>query len=267
MAIGIHTNPAGLGAAQQTSRAAGLLNKSIKQAASGLRINKAADDAAGLAIAEKFNALARQFAAEDRNLQYGISAGQTAESGLAAQQDNVQRLRELALQAANGTLSDSDRQALNAEAQQLLGQINDTADAVEFNGQQLLKQDQSISLGAGGAVLNLQQSDTDSLGLGGIDLSTQEGAQAAVAQLDNALNNLSTNRSGLAAQLSGFESAIRQRQQAAQSAVESESRIRDLDVARASIERTRGQVLLQAALSGVAQGNIAPQTALRLLGN
>lgn len=266
MALSINTNTSGLGAANQAGRAASLLNKNLQQLSSGLRINRAADDAAGLAIAENFNALARQFAAEDRNLQSGISAAQTAEGGLSAQQDAVQRIRELAVQASNGTLTDDQRAAINGEAQQLLDQINDTAESTQFNGQGLLNQDQSISLGAGGAQLTLQQSDAGTLGISGIDLSTQAGAESAIAELDDALENISGQRAEIGAQSNGFESAIRQREEGEINARESESRIRDLDVARASIERTRGQVLLQATIAGLAQSNVVPQSALRLLG-
>lgn len=267
MALGINTNTGGLGAAHQAGRAAGLVNKNLQQLSTGLRINRAADDAAGLAIADQFNSLARQFAAEDRNLQSGISAAQTAEGGLSSQQDAVQRIRELAVQASNGTLTDDQRAAINTEAQQLLGQINDTGANTEFNGQGLLNQNQTISLGVeGGAQLSLQQSDAGALGIGGIDLSTQAGAQGAIQQLDDALENISTQRANIGAQTNGFESSIRQREQGEVNAREAESRIRDLDIARASIERTRSQTLLQGALSGLVQSNVAPQSALRLLG-
>lgn len=266
MALTINTNPAGLASANQAGKAAALLNKNLQQLSSGLRINRAADDAAGLAIAENFNSLARQFAAEDRNLQYGLSAAQTAEGGLSSQQDAVQRIRELAVQASNGTLTDDQRAAINTEAQQLLGQINDTAGSTQFNGQGLLNQNQTLNLGAGGAQLTLQQSDAGTLGIAGVDLSTQAGAQGAIQQLDDALENIGNQRASLGAQSSGFESAIRQREEGEQSALESQSRIRDLDVARASIDRARGQVLLQAGIAGLAQSNVAPQSALRLLG-
>lgn len=267
MGLSVNSNVTALGVAKNAGRTQELLNKSLQQLSSARRINGAADDAAGLAIADRFNTLARQFQAEDRNLQSGISAAQTAEGGLGVQQDAVQRIRELAVQASNGTLSDDQRAAINAEAQQLLGQINDTAAGTEFNGRQLLNQNQTVSLGVeGGAQLSLQQSDTNSLGLNGLDLSTEAGAQAAIDAADNALEQIGGQRASIGAQANGFESAIAQRQEATVNALDSESRIRDLDVARASIERTRNQVLLQSSVAGLLQSNVAPQSALRLLG-
>lgn len=267
MALTINSNVGASSLSKTTNRAQELLNKSLQPLSTGLRINKAADDAAGLAIADRFNTLARQYQAEDRNLQSGISAAQTADSGLSTQQDAVQRIRELAVQASNGTLSDDQRAAINSEAQQLLDQINDTASGTEFNGRQLLNQNQTVSLGVeGGAQLQLQQSDTSSLGLNGLDLSTEAGAAAAIDAADNALEQIGGQRSSIGAQSNGFESAIAQRQESTLNAVESESRIRDVDVARASIERTRNQVLLQSSVAGLLQSNVAPQSALRLLG-
>ncbi len=267
MALGINTNIAGLGAAKQAGQAQGLLNRKLAELSTGLRINRAADDAAGLAIAENFNTRARQFQVESRNLQSGISAAQTAEGGLSVQQDAVQRIRELAVQASNGTLTNDQRSALNAEAQQLLDQINDTAQGTEFNGQQLLNSNQSINLGTeGDNTLDLEQSDTSTLSLNGLDLSTQGGAQAAIDAADNALAQISEQRSNIGAQSNGFESAIAQRAESEVNALQAESRIRDLDLAKASIERSRADVLLKAGLSGLLQSNVAPQSALRLLG-
>ncbi len=267
MGLGINANSAALGAARQTERTTGLINRNLQQLSSALRINRAADDAAGLAIADRFNTLARQFRGEVNNLQSGISAAQTAEGGLSAQQDAVQRIRELAVQASNGTLTDDQRAAINAEAQQLVDQIGDTAESTEFNGQQLLNQDQSVGLGVEGNVsLDLQNSDAAALGIAGIDLSTAAGAASAIESADSALNALSERRASLGAQSNRFESAINQRGESEVNALDAESRIRDLDLARASIDRARNQVLLQGGLAGLIQSNVTPQSALRLLG-
>lgn len=267
MGLGINTNTAALGAARQTERTAGLINRNLQQLSSALRINRAADDAAGLAIADRFNTLARQFRSEVNNLQSGISAAQTAEGGLSSQQDAVQRIRELAVQASNGTLTDDQRSALNAEAQQLLDQIGDTAQNTEFNGQQLLNQDQSIGLGVESDVsLDLQNADPTALGIAGIDLSTAAGAASAIESADNALAAISEQRANLGAQTNRFESAINQRAESEVNALDAESRIRDLDLARASIEQARNQVLLQGGLASLIQSNVTPQSALSLLG-
>lgn len=269
MGLRINENVPALDANRQANKANQLLQRSLEKLSSGLRISRAADDAAGLAIADRFNTLARQSQAEISNLQSGVSVVQTAEGGLATQQDALQRLRELAVQASNGTLSDADRQALNSEAQQLIEQIGETAESTEFNGTQLLNgSTPTVDLGAEGSVqVNLPNATAGALGVGGVDLSTQAGAQSAIDTLDTALNTIDQDRASLGAQQNRFESAIRQRELQGQNARESESRIRDLDIASGVMEEMRGQALLQGSLSALIQGNIVPQSALRLLGS
>lgn len=267
MGLNINTNVSALEAVRQTNRAAGLLTRTFSQLASAQRITRAADDAAGLAIAERLNTRVRQGQAEINSLQSGVSAVQTADGGLAVQQEAVQRIRELAVQASNGTLSDDQRAALNAEAQELLQQIDAVGSDTEFNGLNLLDGSQSaVTLDPeGSAQLNLQESTVDSLGLNGLDLSTQAGAAAALGAADNALNQISQNRAGLGAQQNRFERAISQREIGVQNNIEAESRIRDLDFAQASIARTRNQLLLQTGIAGIVQSNLANQSALGLL--
>lgn len=268
MSLAINTNVLGLELSRQTSRTNGLLARTLQQLSSARRINTAADDAAGLAIADQFDAAARQNQAEIGNLQAGINVTQTADAGLASQQDATQRLRELAVQASNGTLSDDQRAALNTEAQQLLEQINDTASNTEFNGQNLLNQDTSVSFTpSGNQQVAVRQSNTASLGLDGLDLSSAGGAQAALEQIDGALENLSDNRAAVGAQTSGLESAIEVRSTSFVNARASESAIRDLDFARAAIEKARADVLGQAGISALLQSRVTPQNAIRLLGN
>lgn len=268
MGLRINTNVPALGAGRQARAADNLLANTLRQLSSAQRITRAADDAAGLAIAERFRTQIRQGAVEINNLQSGVSVAQTAEGALGTQQDAVSRLRELAVQASNGTLSDENRQALNAEAQQLIEQINATAQDTEFNGQNLLDANRTIDLGTeGGAQVSLNASTASSLGIAGIDLSTAGGASAAIDQLDQASNLISANRANLGAQQSRFESAIAQREERNLNAADAESRIRDLDLAQAVIQRTRGQLLLQGSLGSLLQANVAPQSALRLLGS
>ncbi len=268
MGLRINSNIPALNAQRQTRQANDILNNAMRRMASGLRINQASDDAAGLAIAERFNTLARQFQGEIRNLQSGYNLAQTAEGGLNEQQDAVQRLRELAVQSANGTLSDSDRQALNAEAQQLLEQIDQEAADTEYNDINLLETDQTIPLNAEGSLqVSLTASTTQTLGLDTLDLSTAEGAAAAIETADAALTQIGENRATLGAQMNRFESAIEQRETASVDAWEAESRIRDADVALLLIERTRGQVRSQTGISALIQSNVTPQAAMRLLGS
>lgn len=268
MGLNINTNLSALEASRQTRRANGALSKVLGQLASQRRINQAADDAAGLAIAEGFNTQIRQGQAEANNLQAGINLAQTAEGGLSVQQDAVQRIRDLALQAQNGTLSDDNRAALNAEVQELLGQIDSVASDTEFNGQNLLNQDTTINPGTGdGNEISINQSNTQSLGLNGLDVSTTDGAAAALAAADTALSDIEANRAGVGARLRGLESAINQREEAVLNQQAAESSIRDLDLARAAVERSQNELFLRASVSTLVQSNLTPQSALRLLGN
>lgn len=268
MGLNINTNLSALEASRQTRKSSGALSKVLGQLASQKRINKAADDAAGLAIAERFNTQIRQGQAESNSLQSGINLAQTAEGGLSVQQDAVQRIRDLSLQAQNGTLSNDNRAALNAEVQSLLGQIDSVASDTEFNGQNLLNQDTTINLGTeGGNQVTVNQSNTQSLGLNGLDIGTPGGAAAALAAADSALSNIESNRAGVGAQQNRFESAISQREVAIQNQQEAESSIRDLDIAQATADRTRNELLLRSSISTLVQTNITPQSALRLLGN
>lgn len=268
MGLAINTNLPALGVGRETARTSGLLARTLQQLASGRRINRAADDASGLAIADQLDALARQSQTEINSLQSGINALQTADSGLQSQGDALQRIRELAVQASNGTLSQDQRDALNAEAQQLVQQIDSAAENTEFNGQNLLNQTTTISVTPdGNQQVNIQQSNAASLGVDTLDLSSQAGAQSALEQIDSALESVSDNRSNLGAQTSGFESAIETRSESLINARSSESAIRDLDFARAAIEKARADVLGRAGISALLQTRINPQNTLRLLGN
>lgn len=268
MGLRINTNLPALNINRQVQEASLRLVRGFEGLASGLRINRARDDAAGLAIAEALQRRVRQYGVEVNNLQTGLNAAQTAEGGLTVQQEAVQRIRELAVQAATGTLSEEGRAALNAEAQQLIEQINETAESTQFNGIGLLNGSQpTIPLGTeGGAVLNLNESTAASLGLAGLDLSTPAGAESALGALDTALNRISQDRGNLGAQMSRFERGIATRENAVVNATEAESRIRDLDFARAVIEQTRNRILTQAGIGLLAQSNLSGANALRLLG-
>lgn len=268
MGLQVNNNIPALNAARQTGKAARGVGAALKQLGSGLQINKAADDAAGLAIAERFRTKVLQYTQEANTFQSGINAAQTAEGGLSTQADAVARMRELAVQAGNGTLNEQDRAALNAEAQQLLGQINDTGNNTQFNGQQLLNGDAAnIELGTeGGATLNINASTNAALGTAGVDLTTQQGAQNAINVLDTAAGRISENRAALGAQQSRFEQAISQRQTGVENNSAAESAIRDADYARATMDKTRNDILLRGGLGALVQANVGPQSALSLLG-
>lgn len=249
---------------EQTTRS---MLESLHRLASAKRINSAADDAAGLAIAERLRSEVAQANRESENLQYGISATQTADAGLEVQGDAVQRLRELALQASNGTLSPDQRASLNAEAQGLLQAIDETARSTEFNGTRLLDGSQTaVPLGTeSGVQLALTASTTASLGISGVDVSTVSGAQSAVAAIDSALEQVGANRALFGAQQNALESAIAIRESSALNAAEAESRIRDADVARLAIEQARNQVLLGAGIQAIRGSSLSHDVASRLL--
>lgn len=267
MGIRINTNVPAMDAQRNLSQTTNALTRNLERMSSGLRINRAADDAAGLAISELFSSRIRQAQAETTNYQDAINMAQTADSGLEQQQSAVQRIRELAVQSANGTLNAEDREALNAEAQQLLGQINDIANETEFNDQKLLDQNRTIPVGAEGNVqVQLNGSTNADLGLGGVDLTTAAGAQAALESTDQALQQLDQNRAGLGAQVNRFERAIDVRQTQVENEQASQSYIRDADIARVTMEQSRNQLLLRAGLSALSQSNVSNQNALMLLG-
>lgn len=267
MALEVNTNVSALTAQRNVSTNATARKKAMETLATGLRINKAADDAAGLAIAEQFRTQIRQYTAETSNYQTAVNVVSTAEGGMQSQSDAVGRIRELAVQASNGTLSSDQRAALNNEAQQLMEQINQTAQTTEFNGQKLLTGGASgIAVGdQSGTQININASTTSSLGLNGIDLSTAEGAQAALGTLDTASNQINGNRSELGAQQNRFESAIQTRETSVVNATESESRIRDADMAKAVSQSIRAQLMEQMSTGALTQANVSSQNALKLL--
>ena len=268
MGLRVNTNVPGMTAARQTRGTTQGLNIAMRRLGSGLRINAAADDAAGLAIAERFRTQVRQYTQEANNLQSGINAARTAEGGLDIQQEAIGRIRELAVQAANGTLSPENREALNQEAQQLLEQIGDVAGETQFNGMALLNGEaENIDLGTEGtAQLNIGESTNASLGIEGLDISTVEGAANAMAQIDTAAIRISQNRASIGAQENRFERAVEQRGIGIENSAAAESAIRDADYAREFMNQTRNQILLQGGLAAMVQSNVVPQSALALLG-
>lgn len=268
MGLQINSNIPSLGTQRQVGRAADRLTRGLQGLASGLRINRAADDAAGLAIADRLRAEIRGLNQEIGNFQSGVNLLQTAEGGLEAQGGVIQRIRELALQASNGTLTDEQRSSINVEAQELRATLDDIGQNTEFNGLSPLDGSVSnVSLdGAGDIQVNLRESTVSSLGLDDLDLSTAGGAAAALDSLDQAQLRVDQDRAGLGAQVNRLETTIETRRTEALNQEEAESRIRDLDVAQAVIDRSRNEVLLQSGLSALAQSNITNENALFLLG-
>ncbi len=271
MGLRINTNVAAINASRILRSSTLELNKSLERLSSGLRINRAADDAAGLAIAEALRSQVRGTVVAQRNSQDGISLVQTAEGALTETTNALQRIRELAIQAANGTQSDSNRAALNAEVEQLLQQIDDIALDTEFNGIRVLSAAQTITLQAGAQtsqtlLVAVAGAKTNDLGVSTLQVSTYVGAVSAISTVDNALRSVSTLRSLFGAMQNRLEFTIRTLAIQEENSSASESVIRDADIAKETIGFTRNQILVSAGTSVLAQANIIPQTALQLLG-
>jgi flagellin len=271
MGLRINTNVAALNASRTLRRSTLDLNKTLERLASGLRINRAADDAAGLAIAEGFRSVIRGVAVAQRNSQDGISLVQTAEGALSETTNILQRIRELAVQSSNGTQSDNNRAALDAEVQQLLQQIDDIALDTEFNGLRVLSSAQTITLQAGAQagqtlLVNVTGATTGDIGVSAISVSSFGGAQSAITIMDSAIRSVSTLRSDLGAFQNRLEFTINVLAIQEENSTASESAIRDADIARETIRFTRSQILVSAGTAVLAQANIVPQTALQLLG-
>ncbi len=305
MAQVINTNIASLNAQRNLSSTQNVLNTSIQRLSTGLRVNSAKDDAAGLAIAERMNAQVRGMNVAQRNANDAISLAQTGESALGKIGDMLQRMRELAVQAANATNSSSDRDALQEEFTQLQEEITRTAETTRFNGQAVLTTSSSFDFQIGAnATADDQVSVTGVNVLGastssgsndgslaevastGVSISTVgtrgsvsgaadfeaysagtagTGALGAIEQIDFALSQVNTARSSFGAAQNRFESIISNLQVAAENQAAARSRIMDADFASETASMTRAQVLQQAGVAMLSQANAIPNNVLSLL--
>ncbi|WP_309088971.1 flagellin [Domibacillus sp.] len=246
-------------------------SKSLEKLSSGLRINRAADDAAGLAISEKMRSQVRGLDMAERNSLDAISLIQTAEGALASTHDILQRMRELAVQASNDTLEGTDRQAIQDEVTALTAEINRIAETTEFNQKKLLNgdlQEATFQIGANAdqtLALSIGNMDADTIGAGSLDFSTNAGAQAGISAIDTAIAKVSEQRSKLGAVQNRLEHTITNLQTANENLTAAESRIRDLDMAEEMTQFTRNNILNQAGQAMLAQANQLPQGILQLL--
>lgn len=271
MGLRINTNVPALNAARTLRRSTGDLNQSLERLSSGLRINRAADDAAGLAIAEGFRSQVRGTQVAQRNAQDGVSLVQTAEGALSETTNILQRVRELAVQAANGTQSTQNRAALNTEVQQLLAQVDDIALDTEFNGINVLSANQTVTLQTGAnpsqvLAVTVQGAKTNDLSINTVAVSTVAIAVSTISTIDRALQSVNTLRANLGAAQNRLEFTINTLAIQEENATASESAIRDADIASETVRFTRNQILVSAGTSVLAQANVVPQTALTLLG-
>ncbi|MBN2311110.1 MAG: flagellin FliC [Candidatus Hydrogenedentes bacterium] len=271
MGLRINTNTASLNASRILRRSTQALNTSLERLSSGLRINRAKDDAAGLAIAEGFRSQVLGTAVAQRNSQDGISLMQTTEGALSETTNILQRIRELAVQAANGTQTQDNRAAIDLEVAQLLEQIDDIALDTEFNGLRVLSTAQTVTLQAGaqaGQTLSVVVSGatTADLVVSKVTVSSMVAAVSALSTIDKAIQSVTSLRSTLGAFQNRLEFTINTLAIQEENASASESYIRDADIAKETIEYTRTQILVSSGTTVLAQANLIPQTALTLLG-
>ncbi len=277
MGMRVTTNIAAINAQRNLVGSQRQINKSMAQLASGSRINIAADDAAGLAISERLKAGIRSARQANRNANDGISMVQTAEGGLNEIGNIVTRLRELGIQAASDTVGSVERGFLDKEVQQLKSEVQRISLSTKWGTTNLLDgstpsfdfqvgiynnaEEDRISFNA--AENNAQ---LDSLGLANLDYTTKEGAQEALNALDQAQNSVNGMRSNLGALQNRLTSTTDNLGVLEENMSAANSRIRDTDVAMASSEMTRNNILLQAGTSTLAQANSVNQLALKLIG-
>jgi len=264
MSLRINNNVEAFNAHRQLVQTSTNAAKSMERLSSGYRINRAADDAAGLAISEKLRGQIRGLAQAQRNSQDGVSLVQTAEGSLNEVHSMLQRVRELAVQYSNGTLSTSDKAAITAEAQQLSSEIERIGTTADFNGIKLLDGSTStVSFQVGANDNDIISVDTASLGskVGTIDVSQTD----AISAIDAAISNVSSLRGSFGAVQNRLEHTLNNLATYQENLTASESRIRDVDMASEMVEFSKDQILQQAGTSMLAQANQAPQAVLSLL--
>ncbi len=274
MGLRVNTNVFSLNAQRNLATVTDRLSGNYQRLSSGLRIATAADDAAGLGISERMRGQIRSLAQAGRNAQDGVSLVQTAEGALAEVSSNLVRMRELAIQASNGTLNTGDRLALDSEFQQLSDEVERISDETDFNGIGLFDgttSDVDIQVGTEeGDVITITLEETDKVALGisgtSFDLTSVTNAQDALDVLDTAIDSVSSFRGDLGAYQNRIQSSIRSIATTRENLSAAESRIRDVDVAAETADLTRNSIMQQAAASVLAQANVQPQLALSLLG-
>lgn len=282
----IKTNVPSLFASRNLSETTGRLNKSIERLSSGLRINRAADDAAGFGISERMRTQVNGLNRAKLNAQDGVSLIQVAEGGLAQISDILQRLRTLAVQAANDVNTTVDRRVIQTEVNNLIAEIDRQASATSFNGRVILTG--NFASGVGSLVfqvganqgekltVNIASISTSGLGINGLSIAnastatqggmvTQVGAESAIDLIQSAIDTVSRQRGDLGAIANRFENVISFVGISTENITAAESRIRDADFAEEIVNFTKNQILQQTGISALSQANIQPQVVLSLL--
>ncbi|MDR0998666.1 MAG: flagellin [Treponema sp.] len=281
----INHNMSSLYANRELGVTQGNVARSIEKLSSGLRINRAGDDASGLAVSEKMRSQIRGLNQAERNIQNGVSFIQTTEGYLQETQDILHRLRELSVQSANGIYSDEDRVQIQVEVSQLVDEVNRIASHAQFNGMNLLTGAFSREEGNRTMLLqvgaNMDQNEqifignmtASALGLqnvqgeeGSVSIASPEQANAAIGTVDEALRQLSKQRADLGAYQNRFEMAAQGIAIASENLQAAESRIRDADMASEMVNFSKDSILSQAGSAMLAQANVRTQSVLQLLG-
>jgi flagellin len=256
------------------------VNKDIEKLSSGLRINKAGDDASGLAVSEKLRSQIRGLNQAERNIENAVSFIQTTEGYLAESHDIMHRIRELAVQSANGIYTDEDRMQIQVEVSQLVDEVNRIASQAQFNGMNMLtgafasqgNRQMFFQVGSNmdqRKLVFIGTMTAQALGLQGgqgtISISTPDKANTAIGQVDSAMRMISKQRADLGAYQNRFEMAAKGVAVAAENMQAAESLIRDTDMASQMVTYVKNQILVQSGTAMLAQANILPRSVLQLL--
>ncbi len=272
MAVNLNTDLQALNLQRGVNRTEKSLAQSMRRLSSGTQIESASEDAAGMAVAQQLSEILRGLNTSMGNVQNGYALLSTADGGLSEAENGLQRMRTLAIQAANGTLTDEDRATIQAEMNANVDQLAGIASDTKFNGQALLdgtatNVEVQVGAGAGETVtLSFASVAPEDLGVANLDVSTQAGAADAVAQLDAAIENLSAQRSAIGAAQNRVESTVNSIGVTMENVLAARSRITDVDVAQEMMNLTKGKILEQVGISTLAQGNMTAQKVLSLLG-
>lgn len=276
--LAIMTNSSSLNAQRNMMSTGRSLNQSIERLSSGLKVNSASDDAAGIAVSTGLTAQTKGFQQAMENANEAIALLQTTEGSYNSVSDILIRMRELAVQAASDTLTDKERAYLNTEFEDLTSEITRISDVAEYNGINLL--DGTAGDGSGNMVfqvgtrntandqitITLADQDATSLGVDVLDVSTLATSQTAIATIDTALDTLATDRSTLGSKVNELTAAVDNLAITIENLSTANSQIKDADIAAESADFTKHQVLMQSGVAMLSQANGVSQMALRLLG-
>ncbi len=279
MSLSINQNPMAIGVHRQLMRTQGAMDQAVTRLSSGLRINYAWDDPAGLAVSERMRAQISSMVEAERNASYNINLLATAEGALQTIDDKLVRMRALSIEASNGALTNLDRSYLNTEFQQIKSEITRIANVTNYNGLNLIdgthaSPGQGIKFHIGTYnvsnedyyFMNLEDMTASGLALSGVDITDTAQAQAAINVIDNAIDAKDTERTRIGSFVSRLQMTVENLQISRENTVASESTIRDADVAEEMAAYTRAQILMQSGVAMQAQANQMPSILAQLIG-